>query len=146
MSDQCAISSDGSLKDAADIQWNNDADDAAPISSASHSLASTSAWHKYIGKYICYLRFSVRTWSLTGPNQLNRFSEVRSKVQEIDRTGPVVRFQVQEICLPNLTKPDRGITTWAWAANAETCLGRNPVISIKLMLWNNRQWPLELRP
>ena len=43
MSDQCAISSDGSLKDAADIQWYNDADDEAPIPSASHSLASTSA-------------------------------------------------------------------------------------------------------
>ena len=43
MSDQCAISSDGSLKDAADIQWYNDADDAVPISSASHSLASTFA-------------------------------------------------------------------------------------------------------
>ena len=43
MSDQCAVSSDGSLKDAADIQWYNDADDAVPISSASHSLASTSA-------------------------------------------------------------------------------------------------------
>ena len=42
MSDQCAVSSDGSLKDAADIQCYNDADDAVPISSASHSLASTS--------------------------------------------------------------------------------------------------------
>ena len=36
------LSPDGSLKDAADIQWYNDADDAVPILSASHSLASTS--------------------------------------------------------------------------------------------------------
>ena len=43
MSDQCTVSSDGSLKDAADIQWYNDADNAVPISSASRSLASTSA-------------------------------------------------------------------------------------------------------
>ena len=67
-------------------------------------------WHKYIGKYICYLRFLVRTWSLTGPNWLNRSSEVWSKVQKINRTGPMVQFQVQEICLLNLTKLDCGIT------------------------------------
>ena len=40
MSDQCAIAPDGSLMDAADIHWYNDADDAAPIPSA---LTSTSA-------------------------------------------------------------------------------------------------------
>ena len=58
-----------------------------------------------------YLQFSVWTWSLTGPKQLNWSSEVRSKVWEIDRTGPMVQFQVQEIYLPNLTKLDHGITS-----------------------------------
>ena len=43
MSDQCTIVPDGSLMDAADIHWYNDADDAAPIPSASHTLTSTSA-------------------------------------------------------------------------------------------------------
>ena len=72
-------------------------------------------WHKYMRIcwkiYTCYLRFSVQTWSLTRPNQLNRSSEVWSKVQKIDRTGPMVWFQVQEICLLNSTKLDRGITS-----------------------------------
>jgi len=43
MSDQCAIAQDGSLLDAADIHWYNDADDAAPIPSASRTLTSASA-------------------------------------------------------------------------------------------------------
>ena len=43
MSDQRAVALDGSLKDAADIHWYNDADDSAPIPSASHTVASSSA-------------------------------------------------------------------------------------------------------
>jgi hypothetical protein len=43
MSNQCAVAPDGSLKDAADIQWYNDADDPAPLPSASYTLASVSA-------------------------------------------------------------------------------------------------------
>ena len=42
MSDQCAVAPDGSLKDAADIQWYNDPDDSAPLPSASRSSTGTS--------------------------------------------------------------------------------------------------------
>ena len=42
MSDQCAIANDGSLKDAADIQWYNNADNSVAIPSSRHS-ANVSA-------------------------------------------------------------------------------------------------------
>jgi hypothetical protein len=43
MSDQCAIAPDGSLKNAADIQWFNDADDDVPLPSRAPSQPLTSA-------------------------------------------------------------------------------------------------------
>ena len=53
-------------------------------------------WHKYSGKYICYLQFLVRTWNLTGLNQLNWSSEVRSKVQKINGTRPRHHYYRQD--------------------------------------------------
>ena len=53
MSDQCAVAPDGSLKDAADIQWYNDPDDSAPIPSASRlSTASTSSSAQSLAKFL----------------------------------------------------------------------------------------------
>ena len=62
--------------------------------------------------YAHYFRFSVWTYTLTGLNQLNWSSEVWSKVQQVDRTGPQVWFQVQQIYLTNLTRLYHGITSW----------------------------------
>jgi hypothetical protein len=53
MSDQCAVAPDGSLKDAADIQWYNDPDDSAPIPSASRlSTASASSSAQSLAKFL----------------------------------------------------------------------------------------------
>ena len=60
--------------------------------------------------YAHYFQFLVWTYTLTGPNQLKRSSKVRSKVQQADRTRPQVQFQVQQICLTNLTRLDCSIT------------------------------------
>ena len=62
--------------------------------------------------YAHYFRFLVWTYTLTGLNQLNWSSEVWSKVQQVDRTGPQVWFQVQQIYLTNLTRLYHGITSW----------------------------------
>ncbi|KAG2346985.1 hypothetical protein BDR05DRAFT_945398 [Suillus weaverae] len=109
MTDQCAVGTDGNLKDASEIMWHNDQDDECPLPAPGPTTKkSTAPVHHFFTGARCSTRAPRPSMKIVDPDNVALSSSTQSKQKAVDGPGTSRRVAHKVIPASSASSDDAG--------------------------------------